>query len=236
MTTRTTHRLACAALAGLLPALALTACTGDDTDKPTRTPGQVLAAAKEKLDDASGVRLSLDSEGLPEDQDALVSATGVLTHAPAFDGQIVVQYAGFAPEVPIVAVDGKVFAQLPLTTGWQEIDPAEYGAPDPAALIDPETGLSSFLTATTGVEKGKSVRGGSDNSEVLTSYRGSLPAQTAAVIVPGVAGDVDATYTITDDGELRTAELTGDFYGTGASTTYTLTVEDYGITKEITAP
>ena len=34
--------------------------------------------------------------------------------------------------MPVVAVDGKVYAQLPLTTGYQDIDPAEYGAPDPA--------------------------------------------------------------------------------------------------------
>lgn len=232
-----TRRLATAALAAVLPTLLLGACTDDDdSDKPAATPESVLASAKEKLDETSGVRLTLDSKGMPDDHDGLLSATGVLTHAPAFDGQIVVQYSGFAPEVPIVAVDDKVYAQLPLTTGWQEIDPAEYGAPDPAALIDPDEGLSSFLTATTDVEKGKTVRGGSDNSEVLTSYQGTLPAETAAVIVPNVTGDVDATYTITDEGELRTARLTGDFYGTGASTTYTLTVEDYGIKKDITAP
>lgn len=224
---------------GLLLTGLLAGCTddGDGGDRQADpTPAEVLAQAKQKLDETSGVRLEVTSEDLPEDITGLVSATGVLTRAPGFDGSIVVQYAGFTPEVPVVAVDGKVYAQLPLTTGWQEIDPAEYGAPDPAALMDPATGLSSFLTATTGVTEGDSVRGGANNSEVLTSYSGTLPAATAAVIVPSVAGNVAATYAVNDGGELRSAQLVGDFYGTGAESTYVLTVDDYGTEQDITAP
>lgn len=221
----------------LLSALALAGCTSDGGDEEAeQSPTEVLAEAKRTLDETSGVRLTLESDGLPSDRDGLVSAEGVLTRAPAFDGTIVVQYAGFSPEVPVVAVAGKVYALLPLTPGWQEIDPAEYGAPDPAVLMDPDKGLSSFLTATTDVEKGDSVRGGADNTEVLTSYSGTLPGETAAVIVPDVAGDVEATYSLTDDGELRTAELTGDFYGTGATMSYTLVVDEYGLEQDITAP
>lgn len=229
-----------ALVSGLLLTTVLSGCTDDggdgNGDGAEPTPAEVLAEAKQHLDETSGVRLTLESEGLPEDVSGLVSADGVLTNAPAFDGTIFVQYAGFTPEVPIIAVDGQVHAQLPLTTGWQEIDPAEYGAPDPAALMNPDTGLSSFLTATTDVTEGDSVRGGANNSEVLTSYSGTLPAATAAVIVPDVTGDVAATYAVTDDGELRSAELVGDFYGTGAEATYVLTVDDYGIEQDITAP
>ncbi len=160
----------------------------------------------------------------------------MLTHQPAFDGKIVVQLAGLKPEVPVVAVNGKVYAQLPLTTGWQEINPADYGAPDPAALMSPNGGLSSMLTATTNVKKGDTVRGGVGNKEVLTSYEGTLPASAAKVILPQVTGDVDATYTLTDDHELRQAVLTGDFYDTGTDETYTVTVDHYGTQKDITAP
>jgi lipoprotein LprG len=217
--------------------LLLAGCSGGGgTNKVELTPDKAIAVAKNKLDATSGVHFKLDSTGVDASTNALLSADGVLTHAPAFDGKIVVQLAGLKPEVPVVAVDNKVYAQLPLTTGWQQIDPRAYGAPDPAALMSPDKGLSSMLTATTGLKKGDTVRGGVGNREVLTSYQGTLPASAAKVILPSVTGDVDATYRLTGDHELRQAVLTGDFYGTGTDETYTVTVDHYGTQKDIKAP
>jgi lipoprotein LprG len=225
-------------LAAVAAALLLTGCSGSEKSdaKGGETPEQVLAAAKKTLDNTSGVQLNLESKDVDPATLGLLSAEGVLTNAPAFEGKIVVQLAGLKPEVPVIAVGGKVYAQLPLTSGWQEIDPAAYGAPDPAELMSPDRGLSSMLTATTGVTKGDSVRGGAGNKEVLTSYSGTLPASSAKVILPSVSGDVDATYTVTSDDELRQAVLTGDFYGTGKTETYTVTVDGYGTEKDIKAP
>ena len=135
-----------------------------------------------------------------------MEAEGVGTHAPAFEGTITVVLAGQAFEVPVVAVDDTVYAQLPLTVGWQDIDPAEYGAPDPAQLMSPDAGFSSLLPETTDVEEGESVRGGEDNSEVLTEYTGTVSGDVVKNIIPTASGDFDATYTITDDGELREAD------------------------------
>ena len=56
------------------------------------------------------------------------------------------------------------------------------------------------------------MRGGEDNKEVLTEYTGTVAGDAVKNIIPSAAGDFDATYTITDDGELREAELTGVFY------------------------
>lgn len=227
------------ALAATAVALLLAGCTGNDSSdkkEAAQTPEQALAAAKKTLDETSGVHLTLASQGVAADVTGLLSGSGALTSAPAFDGRIVVQVSGLKPEVPVIAVGGKVFAQLPLTTGWQDIDPADYGAPDPAALMSHDHGLSSMLTATTGVTKGDTVRGGVGNKEILTSYAGTLPASAAKVIVPTVAGDVAATYTLTDDDELREAVLKGDFYATGTTQTYSVTVDDYGLQKDIKAP
>ena len=47
---------------------------------------------------------------------------------------------GLTATVPITSVDGKVYAKLPLQTKYTVIDPAEYGAPDPSAFADPDTG------------------------------------------------------------------------------------------------
>ena len=138
--------------------------------------------------------------------------------------------------VAIKAVDGKVYAQIPLTFGWSEVDPGDYGAPDPAQLLSADQGIPAILAATTDVKKGDDVRGGKDNKEVLTTYTGNVPESAAGHLIPGATGDFTATYGITPDGELRTAELTGTFYAGKPSMTYTMTVDDYGTSKDITAP
>ena len=217
--------------------LLLTACTGDDGEGGDgRPPEEVLAAAKQTFDEADGVRISLHTDELPDGVDGLLSAEGVGTRAPAFEGTITVPLGAFEPEVPVVAVDGAVYAQLPLTSGWQEIDPAEYGAPDPAALMSPDEGFSSLLTAAEDVEAGESVRGGDDNSEILTEFTGTVPGEVVAPIIPSASGDFEATFTVTDDDQLREAVLTGAFYADAEPVTYTLGFTDYGVEQEITAP
>lgn len=234
----TRNRLVSTALAGALAAFSLTACSGSDEGGggSDATPEEVFAAAKTNLDETSGVNLTLSTKDLPDGVTGVEKAEGVGTHAPAFEGSITVVLSGQAFEVPVVAVDGKVYAQVPLTTGWQDIDPSEYGAPDPAQLMSTDSGFSSLLPATTDVEKGDSVRGGADNKEVLTEYTGTVPGDVVKNIIPTASGDFDATYTITDDDELRTAKLTGVFYKDSDPMTYTVTFEDYGTEKDITAP
>ena len=225
-----------AAVAALALSLTVTACSGDDGDGGAKTPEDALAQAKETFDETSGVRITLRTDDLPEGLDGLVGADGVGTREPAFDGSIKVRYAGFEPDVPVVAVDGVVYAQVPLSTGWSDIDPAEYGAPDPAQLMDPDAGFSSLLPATTDLEQGEQVRGGTDNRDVLTEYSGTVPGSTVKNIIPTASGDFDATYTVSDDGELREVVLTGVFYPDSESMTYTIGFSDYGTSQEITAP
>jgi lipoprotein LprG len=235
----TRNRLVSTALAGALAASSLTACGGSDDSGgggSDATPEEVFAAAKTNLDETSGVDLTLSTKDLPDGVTGVEKADGVGTHAPAFEGTITVVLSGQAFEVPVVAVDDKVYAQVPLTTGWQDIDPSEYGAPDPAQLMSTDTGFSSLLPATTDVEKGDSVRGGTDNKEILTEYTGTVPGDTVKNIIPTASGDFEATYTITDDDELRSARLTGVFYPDSESMTYTVTFDDYGTDKDITAP
>ncbi len=218
-------------------ATALTACSGSgSTGDDGRTPDEVLAQAKTTLDETSGVRVGLSTEDLPEGVLGITQAEGVGTHAPAFDGSITVVLSGQPFEVPVVAVDGIVYAQIPLTPGWQDVDPGDYGAPDPAQLLDRDKGLSSLLPATTGVEKGDSIRGGKDNTEILTEYSGTVSADVVKFVIPGASGDFAATYTVTDEGELREARLTGVFYPDTESMTYTITFDEYGSTPQITAP
>ena len=232
------NRAPAALLTLVLTALSVTAtaCSDDSTGGSDASPEEALATAKQHLDDTSGVHLTLATDDLPDGVTGVEAAEGVGTHAPAFDGSITVVLSGQAFEVPVVAVGGSVYVQLPLTTGWQDIDPADYGAPDPAMLMSADRGFSSLLPATTDLEEGDSVRGGKDNSEVLTEYTGSVSDDVVKNVIPTASGDFDATYTIADDGELRSARLTGVFYEGTDSMTYTVTFEDYGTEQDITAP
>jgi lipoprotein LprG len=240
LTRRTPARPLAATLAGALAGAALLAgCSGGDQDAAAdeRTPEEVLAAAADTLATTSGVDLTLSTTDLPEGVSGITEAAGIATDAPAFEGTLTVMYAGQSVDVPVIAVDGIVHAQLPFTQGYQDIDPGDYGAPDPAALISEESGFGSLLTVTEGVEEGESVRGGADNTEVLTTYTGTVPGAAMEKVIPSSAGDsFDAEYLVSEDGELRQAVLTGVFYPDSAEMTYTVDLADYGTTKDIVAP
>jgi lipoprotein LprG len=212
----------------------LAGCGG--SSQPSESPYQAIAAAKKAFDTTSGVHLTLTGKDLPGGN-VLVSADGTLTRAPAFDGRIGVKVLGTTAQVPVVSVDDKVYAKLPLTLGWQQIDPATYGVADPAALIDPDTGISHLLTATTGLKTKGSVRGGKDNKEILTTYTGTLPGPAVATIIPAATGSFAVSYTLGAQHRLEQAQITGHFYGADKQpSTYLVTLDDYGVTKTITKP
>lgn len=228
-------RLAPFALVGAL-LVSGAACSSAEGGTDGATPEEVLATAKAKLDETSGVVITLKTDDLPEGVTGILAAEGVGTHAPAFEGSIDVSISAGDFQVPVVAVDGLVYAEIPLSPGMQQVDPGEYGAPDPAQLMSPDEGFSSLLPETTGLEKGDSIRGGEDNKEILTEYSGTVPGATVENIIPGSTGDFEVTYTVSDSGELRTAVLTGEFYKGADTMTYTLGFDDYGTEKDITAP
>jgi lipoprotein LprG len=223
-----------AALLGLtLPVLS--ACGGSSTSGPG-DPATALKTAEQKLEDTSGLTFTLSTDNLPDGVQGVKGATGTLTDAPAFDGSLTASTSLGTFPVPVRAVDGKVYAQIPLTPGWSVVNPADYGAPDPAQLLSADQGLPTILAATTNAQKGGQTRGGKDNKEVLTTYTGTVPDSAVSHLIPGATGDFQAKYSLTSDGELRAASLTGEFYPGKPALTYTLELDDYGTTKDITAP
>ena len=232
------RRLAALATATLLLVPTLAACSDSSSDTtPEQSPEEVLALASDKLTGTSGVELTLETTALPEGVSGIAKAVGTLTDAPAFDGTLTVVFAGQTVDVPVLAVDDLVFAQLPFTDGaWQKVNPKEYGAPDPSTLIGAK-GFPGLLGRTDGVEAGESVRGGTDNAEILTTYSGTVPGNAMDSVIPSSAGDsFDVEWQITDDGELRKATLTGVFYPQTDPMTYTVDFADYGTSKDIQAP
>ncbi|MBD8869645.1 LppX_LprAFG lipoprotein [Nocardioides donggukensis] len=225
-------------LPAALLALALTTagCTGSDgATSEQEDPQEAMELAKTTLDETSGVQLRLSTADLPNSVQGVSSAEGVGIHPPAFEGTITASISGVTADVDVVATDGKVWIKF-LSPTFQEADPADYGAPDPAVLMATEGGFSDLLVSTEDLAKGEEVRGGTNNEEILTEYTGTLPAELVSVVIPSATGDFDATYTITSEGELRQAVLTGEFYPGAGDVTYTLDVDDYGTEQEISAP
>ncbi len=215
-------------------ALGIASCSSDDSGGPTGPdPSEQLGDAKAAMDSADSLTFSLSTDGLPSGQPGVLEASGVGTHEPAFRGDIEVNQSGLGVNGEVVAVDGKVYAKL-LVPVFVEIDPADYGAPDPAVLMSEKSGISSLLTAAEGVKADGQRREGDD---VLDQISGTIPGEAMAAIFPSADGSAPfpATFALADDGRLRSAEISGPFYG-GDSVTYTVTLDEYGGPVEITAP
>ncbi len=231
------RRLAAVVSASLLAVPLLASCSdGSSEQTSSQSPQEVLALASEKLTGTSGVHVTLETTSLPDGVSGISKAAGIVTQAPAFDGTITVVFAGQNADVPVIAVDDLVYAQLPFAPGWNKVNPKEYGAPDPSQLTGAD-GFPGLLDKTDSVKAGQSVRGGANNSEVLTTYSGTVPADAMAQIIPSSSGDsFDVEWQVTEDGELRMATLKGIFYPQTEVMTYTVEFDDYGSEKDITAP
>lgn len=217
----------------------LTACSGDEEDPVSegRSPEEVMELAREKLDETSGVELSLSTDDEPDDGDFLAAADGVITTAPAFEGTVTGRVSGIpASGIDVVSVDGDVWVEVPIR-GWGTYDPSDFCAPDPALLLQPDSGVSAVLTSTEDLEVGESERGGEDNDQVLTTYSGTVPGDAIRNILPCSEGDeFEATYRIDSEGHLRSADLTGEFFAGTDGITYHLEVLEYDVDQDISAP
>ena len=221
-------------LALLLALVATLGACGGSSD-PKTSPATTLAAAKKNLDATPGLHIGLSTAKLPPSVNGLLTADGIATHDPAFKGGIKIAASGITADASVVAVAGVVYAKLPFTSNFVKIDPADYGAPDPAALMNPEGGLSSLLTAAQGVTEGAKVREG---KVVLSSFSGTVPGKAVAAVIPSASSTATfkATFTVTDKNQLAKAVLTGPFYPKAGDVTYTITFSDYGTKQDITAP
>jgi lipoprotein LprG len=230
--TRRTAALTGVVLALLLP---VTACGGSASSTDGKSVHDVLALAKKKFDEAKSVHLKLSTDSTPSKGDAVLGAEGTLTHQPAFEGKVTVVLGGFNADVPVVAVDGKVFAKLPLTPKYGEINPAEYGSPDPADFADPKKGISGLLLKLDGAKKGGQKRVG---DQVLTTYTGTLTGDLVDPIIPSAdeARSYRTAVGIDGDGRIVTLRVTGDFFAHDGDVTYDLVFDDYGKNVKITAP
>lgn len=210
-------------------AWALAAC-GSSNHQPV---AQRLKAAKAFLDDSPAINFTLSTTSVPNGVTAVLSATGVGTHQPGFRGNIKVVIAGLPTNVPVIAVDGKVWAQV--LGPYQVIDPAQYGAPNPAALMSKTAGISSLLTSATGLDNGSQTRNG---STIVTTYHGTVAGTVVGRFIPIAtpATPFAVTFSLTDDNHLTAATITGPFFAHAANVTYSLAMSGCTDCKPVTPP
>lgn len=215
----------------LVPLLLLAGCGGGGEKKAEKSPAQVMATAKKSFDDAASVAIALSTTSVPTSGNGVLGATGTVTHAPAYEGDVKVVISGLTATVPVTSVGGKVYAKLPLQTKYTVIDPSEYGAPDPADFGDPTTGLSSLLTQVDGLKKGKETRSA---DAILTSYSGTLPGAVVKKVIPSADAkkSYDTVIGVDDTGHATTVKITGPFFAGGDDVTYDVKLSGYG--KKVT--
>jgi hypothetical protein len=211
----------------------LAACSGNSTSE---SAPQLLAHAKRTLDDTKTAHFVLDSTGAPQTGTVLVGGQGDIARPASFDGTLKVHALGSALDLKVISVGGTVYAQLPFTTSYSVVDPAQFGFGDPGALLDPNTGISQLLAKAGSAKLGAEKRVG---GEVVREVTAQIPGQLVQQILTSKdpSTPVQATFSIVSKtGELRRAELTGPFYEAGKNATFILELSDFGADVHITAP
>ena len=211
----------------------LAGCSGGSS---AESAPELLAHAKHTLDAADSAHFVLDSEGAPDTGTVLTGGEGDIARPSSFEGTLKVNALGSALDLKVVSVDGTVYAQLPFTTSYSVVDPAQFGFGDPGALLDPDTGISQLLAKAEDAKLGEEKRvGGEVVQEVTAQIPGDLVEQILTSQDPSTP--VDARFSIEPKtGELRRAELTGPFYAADQDATFTLQLSDFGADVQITAP
>lgn len=225
------RRLAVAIVA-TVTALTVVACGSSSTRSD---PMQALQTAKAALDSTAGVHVAITSANVPSGQNGLTEAQGFLTrNPPAFKGTGKGSFQGFTASVSATAIGGKIYATLPVV-GTQTFSPSDLGFPDPAQLLNPTTGISSLLLKTKDLASTGQTRTGANNDVIVSTYSGTLSSDDLAKVLPVKSGSFQVTYQIGGDGKLVGATVTGPFYA-GTTSTYTITLDQYGTAPTITAP
>ena len=217
-------------VAGVL--LAVAACGGGE---PAESAGELLERARTTLDQTQSVHFVLTSQGAPSTGTHLAGGEGDIARPASFDGTLSVLANGSALDLAVVSVDGTVYAQLPFTSAFSVIDPAQFGIGDPGALLDPDTGISQLLAGAEDAELADERR---VDGEVVRELTASLPGDLVEQVLTSQdpSRPVEARLSVVpDSGELRRVELTGPFFTTDDAT-YTLELSDPGADVDITAP
>jgi lipoprotein LprG len=224
-------------LLGLALALACAAC---GSSQPASGPDakNLLRQGKAAVDAATSLHFTLTSKDAPTSGTGpfITGGEGDAQRPNAVQGSLQVIVNGLPLRLGMVSSGGTFYVKLPFSSGYQSTDPTQYGFGDPGRLLDPQVGLSSLLT-----DASRASLDGRDrlNGEELEEARVTLPGKPVADLltsadplqeVQGRIGMVPGSH------QVRRVTLTGPFFDAHRSSTYTLILDRYGETVQITPP
>lgn len=202
----------------------------DEPERPAGESDDVLASAKEALDAAENVRITIDASGVPDSAGtALLSADGVAVRPDGFSGVLTVRFSGGEIDADVRALEGETHVDLPFV-GWSEVDPGDYNAPDPGRLLDPDAGVSTLITATQDLEADGEDAESCGNADNATGYPyvGTLDGDTVRGFIPSADSDTyDVRYVIGEGERPCRVDIDGVFFDGEGESTYTVGLSEY---------
>jgi lipoprotein LprG len=197
---------------------------------------QLLRDAKQSIDSASAVHFTLTSQNVTGAGPLITGGEGDARRPDGFSGKLNVVVAGFAVTVNVVSTGGVFYAQTPLSSSYDRTDPSKYGFGDPARLLDPAHGLSSLLTACSGIANRDGDRiAGEQLDEVGCTMPGALVASLLTSADPSQT--VQATIGLdATTHQLRRVALVGPFFDRTHPSTFTVVLDKYGENVTVTPP
>jgi len=200
------------ALTGILLVLlvALSGCSGSSgtptaasTTAPPPTASEILAASATAMAEVTSAAFSLTVDGqLPSV--TVQSAKGVLNADGDAQGTAAIVQFGQLIEVEFVLDSGQLYIKG-VTGGFTKVPSALAGSVyDPSAILDPTRGVAKVISSV----QSPTIAGSEGDSWLIS---GSVPADVAAGLVPGITDDVTGLFTISKgSSELTSADLTLD--------------------------
>jgi len=199
-------------LTGILLVLlvAVSGCSGSSgtptaasTTAPPPTASEILAASATAMAEVTSAAFSLTVDGqLPSV--TVQSAKGVLNADGDAQGTAAIVQFGQLIEVEFVLAGGQLYIKG-VTGGFTQVPASLAGSVyDPSAILDPARGVAKVISSV----QSPTIAGSEGDSWLIS---GSVPADVAAGLVPGITDDVTGLFTISKgSSELTSADLTLD--------------------------
>lgn len=205
------------------------------TTTPPSTPGarDLLAAAADDLDATDTVHFTLTGSDLPTDSTALVAAEGDASRPDRIAAAATTRSNGNQLTTNVIAIGTSAWVQIPLIGTWVSSDNVRL---DGAMLWDADTGVAALLRQVVP----SAVVSPSPGGDTVT-LDGRIPAAAVKGLVPTATGDapvpVSVVLSVTDDStRLVSVRVAVDTTGSGATSTYLLTLSAFGSPVTIQAP
>ena len=157
----------------LVAAPALAACSGGSEESAP----DLLAHAEHTWKRSQVAHFVSRSSGAPDTGTVLTGGEGEIARPPV-PGDAEGPDRGLPARPEGDLGERTVYAQLPFTTTYSVVDPAQFGFGDPGALLDPDTGISQLLAQAESAKLGEEKRvGGEVVREVTAQIPGELVEQ-----------------------------------------------------------